>query len=535
MTSPVTFLDSSDLGLIVGTAFTTIVAAYLTLRLVDRITIGKRKTRMIWLGAGVAATAVCAVYCVHMAAMQFMPDEITATEFSYLTFPSNLASALPIVLAALSVTVILISITNWRRTPLIQDFAQDPRQLRSIFDQVSDGVAIFDMRRNVLFSNNASSELLGSLDDCAIAGVFEAAFEFSLPNGRTLVREEWPIALALRGEFFQNVEVMIRHRDSGKTLRADLSTAPIKNKKDQTVQIISIFRDLSQPQLDLGAIAHDFNSLLSVIAGNLSLVERWVAGNTPALKHLEIAGLATMRSTDLMGRLLAFPSDHESQNSAAVSAFRPRQLQSGPSVNAIQEIVGDRTSVEIPGVEETVTDTARVYEFAKLSDSAERLERGPDSGVTVALPFPLASVAAQAEVKSVSMQSSKVLVVDDEPDILEVAVAHLENMGYTALPATGGANALEIAGQNADIALVVTDVIMPGSMDGVELVQKIRHLLPSVKVIYSSGFSADALADRNRTFVDGLLLQKPYLRAEFHAVIRNAMEKTKSSTVNVNY
>ena len=65
---------------------------------------------------------------------------------------------------------------------------------------------------------------------------------------------------------------------------------------------------------------------------------------------------------------------------------------------------------------------------------------------------------------------------------------------------------------------------MPGGMNGVELVQKARVLRPDLKIIYSSGFPAEALAERSMSLVDGPLLHKPYQRNEFTAIIHHVMD-----------
>jgi PAS domain S-box-containing protein len=180
---------------------------------------------------------------------------------------------------------------------------------------------------------------------------------------------------------------------------------------------------------------------------------------------------------------------------------------------------------------------AMVYGFVKQSGGSIRLysEIGYGTTVTFYLQLAQGQVKANAAVEHQSFHavSGKVLVVDDEVDLLDIAVAYLEQMGYTPLHAVDGASALALIERNADIALVITDVIMPGGMNGVELVQKIRQLLPAVKVIYSSGFPADALAERSGTVVDGLLLHKPYQRAEFDAMVRRVMEGNESSTEQV--
>ena len=77
----------------------------------------------------------------------------------------------------------------------------------------------------------------------------------------------------------------------------------------------------------------------------------------------------------------------------------------------------------------------------------------------------------------------KVLVVDDEPDLLEIATAYLMEMGYTAYRAQDGISALEVIEQHQDIDLIVTDIMMPGGMNGVELAAKVRQRLPQIKLI----------------------------------------------------
>jgi CheY-like chemotaxis protein len=118
-----------------------------------------------------------------------------------------------------------------------------------------------------------------------------------------------------------------------------------------------------------------------------------------------------------------------------------------------------------------------------------------------------------------------VLVVDDEEDLLEVALAYLAEMGFTVFEAKDGASALKMIAEHDEIDLMVTDIVMPGGMNGVELVQRARALRPNLKILYSSGsgFPAEALAEKSMPPVEGPLLRKPYQRAEFAAIIHSVM------------
>jgi PAS domain S-box-containing protein len=171
---------------------------------------------------------------------------------------------------------------------------------------------------------------------------------------------------------------------------------------------------------------------------------------------------------------------------------------------------------------------AMVYGFVKQSGGTVRIYSELGHGTTVSFYLPLAEgtlspATAAAASKPQATTGGTVLVVDDEVDLLEIASAYLEEMGYRVFLATDGARALEVLAREPGIELLITDVIMPGGMNGVELARKVRQLKPGVKIVYSSGFPSDALAERSGTRVDGPLLYKPYQRNDFTAAIRRAM------------
>ena len=122
------------------------------------------------------------------------------------------------------------------------------------------------------------------------------------------------------------------------------------------------------------------------------------------------------------------------------------------------------------------------------------------------------------------------LVVDDDPDLLDIAVAYLQEMGYTTLAASDGQSALRLILEH-HFDLMITDIIMPGGMNGVELVQKARELDPGLKTISSSGFPADALAERSLSAIEGPWLHKPYHRNQFQAMVSRVMNGEATSAV----
>jgi len=172
---------------------------------------------------------------------------------------------------------------------------------------------------------------------------------------------------------------------------------------------------------------------------------------------------------------------------------------------------------------------AMVYGFARQSGGTVRLYSELGYGTTVTLYLPPAgeSVPVVSEIQPADLPvhgGGTVLVVDDETELLEIAHAYLTEMGYSALRADNAASALNTLALYKEIDLMITDIIMPAGMNGVELAKKARELNPKLKVIYSSGYPSDALVERSGTRVDGPLLRKPYQRAEFAASIQRALQ-----------
>ncbi len=175
---------------------------------------------------------------------------------------------------------------------------------------------------------------------------------------------------------------------------------------------------------------------------------------------------------------------------------------------------------------------AMVYGFARQSGGTVRLYSELGHGTTVSLYLPLAGaprtmVRDDPEAHFFVNTGGTVLVVDDEADLLDIAHTYLTEMGYSALRADNAASALNAVSLHKDIDLMLTDIIMPGGMNGVELAGKARELSPTLKVIYSSGFPSEALIEKIR--IDGPMLRKPYHRADFEAIIRRAMGESPHS------
>ena len=122
---------------------------------------------------------------------------------------------------------------------------------------------------------------------------------------------------------------------------------------------------------------------------------------------------------------------------------------------------------------------------------------------------------------------ANILVIDDDPAMRRMIDRILTGAGHQVTEAVNGVDGMKKF-RAAAPEIVVTDIVMPGGMNGVELVQWARALRPELKVIYSSGFPADVLAERSMALVDGPLLHKPYLRTQFAAIVESVMEAVQA-------
>jgi PAS domain S-box-containing protein len=173
---------------------------------------------------------------------------------------------------------------------------------------------------------------------------------------------------------------------------------------------------------------------------------------------------------------------------------------------------------------------AMVYGFARQSKGHVLIYSEPGHGATVSLYLPLADAAAPSPLESPIAQKplkagGTILLVDDELDLLDIGSAFLNKLGYRTLIARDAAHALGLITEIPTIDVLVTDIIMPGKHNGVELAHRVQQLRPSIKVVYTSGFPADALAEKNFAVEGHTLLNKPYRLSELSAAINNAMGK----------
>lgn len=166
-----------------------------------------------------------------------------------------------------------------------------------------------------------------------------------------------------------------------------------------------------------------------------------------------------------------------------------------------------------------------VYGFAKQSHGHIKIYSEPGQGTTIKLYLPRATRPGEAEVVTRDDDTDlggheKVLVVEDN----ELVRAHAENQlseyGYRVLTASNGPEAIEVIRNNDDIDLLFTDVIMSGGMNGRDLAEMASRIRPKLKVLYTSGYTENAIVHHGRLDRGVHLLQKPYQRRDLAKKVR---------------
>ena len=361
-----------------------------------------------------------------------------------------------------------------------------------------------------------------------------------------------------------------------------------------------------------GGVAHDFNNVLQVIAGNLQLLRPMLDGAQLPLNRLDAAAQAVDRGAKLAAELLAFarrqplrpiPTDlgrllrnmdellrqalgetveietvvtgglwttmvdpNQLENVLLNLAINARDaMKDGGKLtlelsNAMLDEFYAQTQVDVePGhyVLLAVSDTgtgmtehtaerafepfyttkpegegtglglSMAYGFAKQSGGHIRLYSELGSGTTVKLYLPRTD---QPEVLAVTLPAGPtvgghetILVVEDDLAVQATVIELLSGLGYHVLRANDAQCALSILQSGMAIDLLFTDVVMPGKLSSTELVRQAKLLLPDIAVLFTSGYTRNAIVHGGKLDAGVELLSKPYRQEDLARKIRQLL------------
>ncbi len=172
-----------------------------------------------------------------------------------------------------------------------------------------------------------------------------------------------------------------------------------------------------------------------------------------------------------------------------------------------------------------------VYGFIKQSEGYLDVESALGVGTTFTMYLPVADSDAvvirrsKLDQETIVGGSENVLIVEDNDLGRKTASNLFESLGYNVALASSGAEALNILEDRDDIDLVFTDIIMPGGMNGRELGDRARKLRPRLRVLYTSGYSHDALMEQGRMAENVTLLSKPFSKRQLSEKIRSVLDE----------
>ena len=176
-----------------------------------------------------------------------------------------------------------------------------------------------------------------------------------------------------------------------------------------------------------------------------------------------------------------------------------------------------------------------VFGFVKQTGGHIKIYSEPGQGTTVKLYLPKAQAAEAAREArardSLLGAGETILVAEDDSKVRTSVVAQLAELGYRVLAAADGEEAIEILSRGEKVDLLFTDVIMPGAMDGRALAAKAGQIVPGLRVVFTSGYTENAIIHNGRLDEGVTLLSKPYRLPQLAETIHSALARSAETVV----
>jgi len=173
---------------------------------------------------------------------------------------------------------------------------------------------------------------------------------------------------------------------------------------------------------------------------------------------------------------------------------------------------------------------AMVYGFAIQSGGSVQIDSEPGRETIVKLYFPAVGGTdpvpdqKKPDVTELVAGSETVLVVDDNREVLTAVSRQLEKLGFTVLEAQDGASAISILDKNQAVDLLLTDIAMPGQVQGQELAKLAKAKMPDLKIVFMSGYPNGMFGKESGATKDAQMLTKPIQMAKLSAAVRRALD-----------
>ena len=179
---------------------------------------------------------------------------------------------------------------------------------------------------------------------------------------------------------------------------------------------------------------------------------------------------------------------------------------------------------------------ATAYGIIKQHEGWIEVNSEPGKGATFDVYFPAAKKLLRPKKEEIVPPASApggtetILIVEDEPVLREMARDILKDYGYRIFEASSGKEALNQWRQRAsEIDLLLTDIVMPEGISGVNLAEQLLAKHPRLKIIFTSGYTANEVSPKLLAKTNARYLQKPYTHAELAKTVRDCLDKTAAT------
>ena len=332
-----------------------------------------------------------------------------------------------------------------------------------------------------------------------------------------------------------NADILLRRVEDQPGVVKHLAAIRAAADKGQTLtrQLLAFSRrqQLNPSVVDLNGLIRNFASLMKQAVGEGVEIELQLSGEPLHAMvdptHLETALLnLAVNARDAMdntGVLLISAAQAEGQEGLA--AIRVSDTGSGISAEIAGRIFEPFYTTKDVG-RGSGLGLSQVYGFVAQSGGRVEVASPPGEGATFTLLLPLTAdapahvAAGEAEAEPAAGSGERVLIVEDDPDVLSVCLDMLTGLGYRCEVAADAASALDWLKGGEACDLLFSDVVMPGGMNGIELARRAQQLRPELKILLTSGYLGDAAQGLSHEFA---LIDKPYQRADLAAEIRKLL------------
>ena len=176
-----------------------------------------------------------------------------------------------------------------------------------------------------------------------------------------------------------------------------------------------------------------------------------------------------------------------------------------------------------------------VYGFVKQSHGHIKIYSEEGHGTSIKIYLPRSREPASASdylIQDTSIQGGNetILVVEDDIFVRSYVDTQLGRLGYVTLLAANAAEAIKFVEDGAEFDLLFTDVILTGTMNGRELADEITKRKPSTKVMFTSGYTENAIIHHGRLDRGVWLLAKPYRKSDLARMVRTTLDADKPET-----